>query len=113
MDYYCRKEFTAMKLKTKQQELIYQCRLLFKHEDVQTVSNLSLVLTISVKEMFKYEQFKKAVYQKIHRGLYGTLSSRDNFNYSIINSRHVKAFVLILERLFIIGSSSFRCGLCD
>ena len=103
-----------MKLKTKQQEkLIYQCRLLFKHEDVQTVSNLSLVLTISVKEMSNCEQIKKAVYQKINRGLYGTLSSRVSFNYSIMNSRHVKAFVLILERLFIIGSSSSRCGLCD
>ena len=74
-----------MKLNTKQQEtLMYQSRLLFKHDDVQTISNRSLAFTIYTNEVSDPECFKKVVYQKIHRALYGVLSTPDNFTYSMM-----------------------------
>ena len=66
-----------MKLNIRQQEtLMYQSRLLFKHNNVESASDRSLAFTIHVKDMPNTEQFKRAVYQKIHRAIYGAISSR-------------------------------------
>lgn len=81
-----------MKLNTKQQEtLMYQSRLLFKHDDVQTISNRSLAFTIYTNEVSDPERFKKAVYQKIHRALYGDISTPDNFTYSMMIAGDVES----------------------
>ena len=44
----------------------------------------SLVFTIYTNKVFDHEHFKRAIYQKPHRVLYGTLSAPDNFTYSMM-----------------------------
>ena len=55
-----------MRLNKNQQEtLMYQSRLLFKHDNVESASDRSLVLTIYTNEVFDTEHFKSAVFQKV------------------------------------------------
>ena len=74
-----------MRLNKNQQEtLMYQSRLLFKHDNIESAPSRSLVLTIYTNEVFDTEHFKRAVFQKIHRAFYGDLSKPDNFTYSMM-----------------------------
>ena len=68
----------------KQETVMYQSRLLLKHINVETASERSLVFTIYTNRVFDYEHVKRAVYQKMHRVFYGTLSAPDNFTYSMM-----------------------------
>ena len=55
-----------MRLNKNQQEtLMYQSRLLFKHDHIESAPSRSLVLTIYTNEVFDTEHFKRAVSQKI------------------------------------------------
>jgi len=81
-----------MRLNKNQQEtLMYQSRLLFKHDNVESALERSLVLTIYTNEMFDTEHFKRAVFQKVHRILYGDLSKPDNFTYSMMIAGDVES----------------------
>ena len=74
-----------MGLNSKIQEtLMYQSRLLLKHINVETASDRSLLFTIYTNRVSDHEHVKRAVYQKPHRVLYGTLSAPDNFTYSMM-----------------------------
>jgi len=68
----------------KQETLMYQSRLLLKHINVETASDRSLLFTIRTDKVSDHEHFKRAIYQKPHRVLYGTLSAPDNFTYSMM-----------------------------
>ena len=70
--------------KNQQETLMYQSRLLFKHDNVESASERSLAITIYTNEVFDTEHFKRAVFQKVHRILYGDLSKPDNFTYSMM-----------------------------
>ena len=81
-----------MRLNKNQQEtLMYQSRLLFKHDNVESASDRALALTIYTNEVFDTEHFKRALYQKVHRVLYGDLSKPDNFTYSMMIAGDVEA----------------------
>ena len=81
-----------MRLNKNQQEtLMYQSRLLFKHDNVESALERSLVLTIYTNEVFDTEHFKRAVFQKVHRILYGDLSKPDNFTYSMMIAGDVES----------------------
>jgi hypothetical protein len=81
-----------MRLNKKQQEtLMYQSRLLFKHDNIESAPSRSLVLTIYTTEVFDTEHFKRAVFQKIHRAFYGDLSKPDNFTYSMMIAGDVES----------------------
>ena len=74
-----------MRLNKNQQEtLMYQSRLLFKHDNVESALERSLVLTIYTNEVFDTEHFKRAVFQKVHRAVYVDLSKPNNFTYSMM-----------------------------
>ena len=74
-----------MGLNSKIQEtLMYQSRLFLKHINVESASDRSLLFTIYTDKVFDHEHFKRAIYQKPHRVLYGTLSAPDNFTYSMM-----------------------------
>jgi|GEM_PF-2705836 len=74
-----------MGLNIKQQEtLMYQSRLLFEHDNIESASSRSLALTIHINKVSDQEHFKRAVFQKVHRALYGTTSAPDNFTYSMM-----------------------------
>ncbi len=65
-----------MRLNKNQQEtLMYQSRLLFKHDNVETALDRSLAITIYTNEVFDTEHFKRAIFQKIHRAFYELLSN--------------------------------------
>ena len=68
----------------KHETLMYQSRLFLKHNNVETASERSLVFTIYTNRVFDYEHVKRAVYQKMHRVFYGTLSAPNNFTYSMM-----------------------------
>ena len=69
-----------MRLNKNQQEtLMYQSRLLFKHDNVESASDRALALTIYTNEVFDSERFKRAVFKKVHRALYGAISTPDSF----------------------------------
>ncbi|MDC0335221.1 hypothetical protein OAN23_07330 [Amylibacter sp.] len=68
----------------KHETLMYQSRLLLKHINVETASDRSLLFTIYTNKVFDYEHFKRAVYQKPHRVLYGAISAPNNFTYSMM-----------------------------
>jgi hypothetical protein len=81
-----------MRLNKNQQEtLMYQSRLLFKHDNVESASERSLAITIYTNEVFDTEHFKRAVFEKVHRILYGDLSKPDNFTYSIMIAGDVES----------------------
>ena len=81
-----------MRLNKNQQEtLMYQSRLLFKHDNVESALERSLVLTIYTNEVFDTEHFKRAVFQKVHRILYRDLSKPDNFTYSMMIAGDVES----------------------
>lgn len=81
-----------MGLTIKQQEtLMYQSRLLFEHDNIESASSRSLALTIHTNEVSDQEHFKRAVFQKVHRALYGTISAPDNFTYSMMIAGDVEA----------------------
>ena len=77
--------------KNKQETLMYQSRLLFKHSNVESASERSLAITIYTNEVFDTEHFKRAVFEKVHRILYGDLSKPDNFTYSIMIAGDVES----------------------
>ena len=70
--------------KNKQETLMYQSRLLFKHDNVESASERSLAITIYTNEVFDTEHFKRAIFQKVHRAFYGDLSKPNNFTYSMM-----------------------------
>jgi len=81
-----------MRLNKNQQEtLMYQSRLLFKHDNVESASERSLAITIYTNEVFDTEHFKRAVFQKIHRAIYGAISAPDNFTYSMMIAGDVES----------------------
>ena len=74
-----------MRLNTNKHEtLMYQSRLFLKHNNVETASDRSLFFTIRTNKVPDHEHFKRAVYQKPHRILYGAISAPDNFTYSMM-----------------------------
>ena len=74
-----------MRLNKNQQEtLMYQSRLLFKHNNVETASDRSLLFTIYTNKVFDPEHVKRAIFQKMHRVFYGAISAPDNFTYSMM-----------------------------
>ena len=74
-----------MRLNKNQQEtLMYQSRLLFEHDNIGSASSRSLAFTIYTNEVLDQEHFKRAVFEKIHRALYGTISRSDNFHFSMM-----------------------------
>ena len=74
-----------MRLNTNKHEtLMYQSRLFLKHNNVETASDRSLFFTIRTNKVPDHEHFKRAVYQKPHRVLYGAISAPDNFTYSMM-----------------------------
>ena len=77
--------------KNQQETLMYQSRLLFKHDNVESALDRSLVLTIYTNELFNTEHFKRAVFQKIHRAFYGAISAPDNFTYSMMIAGDVES----------------------
>ena len=81
-----------MRLNKNQQEtLMYQSRLLFKHDNVESALERSLAITIYTNEVFDTEHFKRAVFQKIHRAIYGAISAPDNFTYSMMIAGDVES----------------------
>lgn len=91
MVFYCQKELTAMRLNTNQQEtLMYQSRLLFQHDEYELAHTRSLVFTIYTNKVSDTEHFKRAVYQKVHRALYKTLSTPDRFTFSMMIAADVE-----------------------
>ena len=81
-----------MRLNKNQQEtLMYQSRLLFKHDNVESALDRSLAITIYTNEVFDTEHFKRAVFQKIHRAIYGAISAPDNFTYSMMIAGDVES----------------------
>ena len=81
-----------MRLNKNQQEtLMYQSRLLFEHDNIDSASSRSLAVTIHTNEVSDQEHFKRAVFQKVHRALYGTISRSDNFRFSMMIAGDVEA----------------------
>src|SRR6056297_768920 len=79
------------KIYEQQITLMYLSRLLHKHTQKGDVAKRTLVFTIQVKHLKNTSSVKKAIFQKIHRALYGTLSSPDDFNFSMFFSSDVEA----------------------
>ena len=81
-----------MRLNKNQQEtLMYQSRLLFKHDNIESASDRSLAITIHTNKVSDQEHFKRAVFQKVHRAFYGAISAPDNFTYSMMIAGDVEA----------------------
>lgn len=81
-----------MKLIEEQQNtLMYLSRLLLSHNRKDDVSKRSLAFTIQVKNLYKTKQLKKAIYQKVHRGLFDKLSSPDEFKMSLFIASDVES----------------------
>ena len=68
----------------KHETLMYQSRLFLKHNNLESASDRSLLFTIYTNKVSDHEHFKRAVFQKIHRAIYGDLSKPDNFTYSMM-----------------------------
>ena len=68
----------------KHETLMYQSRLFLKHNNLESASDRSLLFTIYTDKVFDHEHFKRAIYQKPHRVLYGAISAPNNFTYSMM-----------------------------
>ena len=75
----------------QQNTLMYLSRFLNHHTNQGDALNRALVFTIQVKHLRTSKQVKKAIFQKVHRALYGELSSPDNFNFSMFIASHVES----------------------
>jgi len=79
------------RIEEQQNALMYLSRLLQGHTQKSDVAKRSLVFTIQVKHLINTSQLKKAIYQKVHRALYGKLSSPDNSNFSMFIASDVES----------------------
>lgn len=79
------------KLYEQQTTLMYLSRLLHKHTRKSDASRRALVFTIQVKHLNNTSNVKKAIFQKVHRALYGKLSSPDDFRISMFISSDVES----------------------
>lgn len=79
------------RIEEQQNTLMYLSRLLLSHNRKDDVSKRSLALTIQVKNLYKTKQLKKAIYQKVHRGLFDKLSSPDEFKMSLFIASDVES----------------------
>jgi hypothetical protein len=79
------------KLFEQQTTLMYLSRLLHKHTQMSDASKRALVFTIQVKHLNNTSSVKKAIFQKVHRALYGKLSSPDDFRFSMFISSDVES----------------------
>jgi hypothetical protein len=74
-----------MKLNSNQEEtLMYLSRMLVQHDDITNIESRALIFTIEVRSLANTISMQNAIYQKIHRILYGKLSSANEKNFSIM-----------------------------
>lgn len=74
-----------MKLKPYQEETImFESRLLCEHEGLENTFDRSLAFTIHLTTLKDTVRVQKAIFQKIHRSIYGWRYSPDNFTFSML-----------------------------
>ena len=62
---------------------MYLSRMLYNHTQHGDALTRALVFTIQVNHLKNSKSVKKAIFQKVHRALYGELSSPDQFDFSL------------------------------
>lgn len=81
-----------MKLNSNQTETImYESRLLCEHEDIETAAQRALAFTIKVKHLSNTTHVQKAIFEKVHRAIYGTISKPDEFTFSMLIAGDVES----------------------
>ncbi|WP_420859980.1 hypothetical protein [Marivivens marinus] len=63
--------------------IMYLSRLIDPHSEKSGIEERSLVFTIQMRTLTNIDHIQKAIFQKIHRSIYGKLSSSDEFNFSM------------------------------
>jgi hypothetical protein len=79
------------RIEEQQNTLMYISRLLHNHTSKDDASKRALVFTIQVNHLKNTDHVKKAIFQKVHRAIYGKLSSPDNFNFSMFIASDVES----------------------
>jgi hypothetical protein len=79
------------RIEEQQNTLMYISRLLHNHTSKDDASKRALVFTIQVKHLYNTNHVKKAIFQKVHRAIYGKLSSPDDFNFSMFIASDVES----------------------
>lgn len=82
--------FKMKRNEEQQYTLMYLSRLLRNHQNINDCINRSLVFTVQVNHLYKTINIQKAIYEKIHRALYGRLSSPDEFTMSMFIASDVE-----------------------
>tara|TARA_R100000935_G_C2837465_1_gene168963 strand:+ start:1503 stop:2201 length:699 start_codon:yes stop_codon:yes gene_type:complete len=81
-----------MKLKSYQEETImFQSRLLCEHEGLESTVDRSLALTIHLTTLRDTVRIQNAIFQKIHRSIYGGRYSPDKFTFSMLIAGDVES----------------------
>ena len=74
-----------MKLKSYQQETImFESRLICEHENTENISDRSLTFTVQLRTLKDTDKIQNAIFQKIHRAIYGKRYSPDEFTFSML-----------------------------
>ena len=63
--------------------IMYLSRLLDKHTNIVEVQANALIFTIQVRDLYNPERVQRAIFEKIHRAIYGKLSSPDEFKFTM------------------------------
>ena len=79
------------KTEEQQNTLMYLSRILHNHTRKSDAPKRALAFTIQVKHLKNSYQLKKAIFQKVHRALYGKLYSHDDFTFSMFIASDVES----------------------
>jgi hypothetical protein len=79
------------RIEEQQNTLMYISRLLHNHTSKDDASKRALVFTIQVEHLYNTNHVKKAIFQKVHRAIYGKLSSPNDFNFSMFIASDVES----------------------